>query len=661
MIRTKHICAALAAAALSTFAAVPAGADPKPVTVDVVSDVQGDTRDFAVTLNELDALGRADHLAFNGDLVPNGSERDYEQLFRTVETSPHPPISYSIGNHEFYTSDPDPVEVARYKRYTGMPGPYHSRTVRGVPIIHIGTTDGTYASGHAVVLGEEQLTWLAAELAKYPADKPVLLFSHHPLPDTVSGTFAEPVEDQAPKVYRKDYKEADRLLGILGKHPNVVLFTSHTHWDLRRNDWMSRRTVPGGHPAGFAAVNTGAVQTSFGPDGKGGEKGLSAAENSALRVQVFPKKVRIESRDFYRREVIRAVEIPMGGDYKPVEVAKPAWPARPVPPRKPHALTGTIGNETFDGVKLQPAVDEGIPADLLGWTHQGPAGWKVETSEAMPDGMREWRGWSFVTPRFWTAADTQLREAFSRGDGVIAVADSDEHDDKDNPAKVAPFDSTLVSPAYRVTGGSTVHVGFASHYRQEDRQRARAYVRFSDGTERELLAYGPGTADDAGTRDQYVTREVQVPAGATSMEVRWRMHDARNNWYWAIDDVQVSAAKVVAPVTGMSAEPAADARDLPGKGWWLPQAKVTVTDSNGAPVSRALVEVRFFTKGDAHWPDGSYTTRHGWTDAQGVTTIMGQGPTKAEYAWVTVQKITHQTLGDSPATTAAKILPPPNS
>ncbi|WIM94200.1 hypothetical protein ACTOB_006203 [Actinoplanes oblitus] len=32
---------------------------------------------------------------------------------------------------------------------------------------------------------------------------------------------------------------------------------------------------------------------------------------------------------------------------------------------------------------------------------------------------------------------------------------------------------------------------------------------------------------------------VTVPAGATSMVVKFRYHDAANNWYWVIDDLRV--------------------------------------------------------------------------------------------------------------------------
>ncbi len=31
-----------------------------------------------------------------------------------------------------------------------------------------------------------------------------------------------------------------------------------------------------------------------------------------------------------------------------------------------------------------------------------------------------------------------------------------------------------------------------------------------------------------------------MPAGATSMTVKFRYHNASNNWYWAIDDLRVS-------------------------------------------------------------------------------------------------------------------------
>lgn len=110
-------------------------------------------------------------------------------------------------------------------------------------------------------------------------------------------------------------------------------------------------------------------------------------------------------------------------------------------------------SENFDALApaLQPAVDENV--DALGWTHDGPEGWSREIDRSMPLGTTEWRGWSFVTPAFWTGADGQARGEFTKGEGVIVVADPDEWDDYNGGAggDTDSFDSTLTTPAADLT------------------------------------------------------------------------------------------------------------------------------------------------------------------------------------------------------------------
>ncbi len=62
---------------------------------------------------------------------------------------------------------------------------------------------------------------------------------------------------------------------------------------------------------------------------------------------------------------------------------------------------------------------------------------------------------------------------------VFAVADSDEWDDKAHDA--GQFDSTLVSPSYKVRGGKTATLSFASNYRIDGPQSGEVFVSFDGG------------------------------------------------------------------------------------------------------------------------------------------------------------------------------------
>ena len=276
-------------------------------SLDVLSDVQGDLDDFADALTDLHSLGTADALVINGDLVGSGTVEEYEDLYATLASIPHPnTVLAALGNHEQYNSDPFDTQVARFLHYTGMPDVYSTATVGSLPLVFIGTTapapNGTQPP--FVTLGSTQLAWLEATLASYANHKYVLVFSHHVLPGTVSGT----VGPDRGHFYDKDFIDEDQLLTILGAHPNVVFFSGHTHWDLHRDDWAARKVVSGGDPRGFAVVNTGFIQTMYVPDGRGNAFPASPFESQGLRVLLDTEgNLRVQARDLMRNKPIRTL------------------------------------------------------------------------------------------------------------------------------------------------------------------------------------------------------------------------------------------------------------------------------------------------------------------------------------------------------------------
>ncbi|NRQ36369.1 DUF756 domain-containing protein [Nonomuraea sp. NN258] len=213
-------------------------------------------------------------------------------------------------------------------------------------------------------------------------------------------------------------------------------------------------------------------------------------------------------------------------------------------------LTGYLLGEDFESLepRLGPALDRPAAAGLVGWTPEPPAGWRVVNAPAMPQGTRDLQGWTFMTKRMW-ATGGQERGDFTRGLGILAVADPDDWDDKGAPSGRGRFDSTLISPAVPVPAGTGVlHLGFDSHYRQENPQRATVTAVFDTGEERVLLTYdGSATGSDnkgADAKNRLVAKEVPVPAGATTITLRFRMFDAGNNWFWAIDNVRLGTEPI---------------------------------------------------------------------------------------------------------------------
>lgn len=191
-------------------------------------------------------------------------------------------------------------------------------------------------------------------------------------------------------------------------------------------------------------------------------------------------------------------------------------------------------DDPFDTLRpnLQARVDEtGIPAGVKGFTHTPPAGWSVDNSKMGTGGVTEWAGWAFATDEFWTQAQRdQWRELNVRSRDVFAVADSDEWDDKSH---TGTFDSTLVTPRWTVGGGSTRNLTFQTHYRHEAGQTAQVLVSYDGAAPTVVKTY---TADAVAKAESLA---VQVPAGATDVQVRFR-YSGTNNWFWTVDNVRLS-------------------------------------------------------------------------------------------------------------------------
>ncbi|WP_327321165.1 alkaline phosphatase family protein [Streptomyces sp. NBC_01210] len=227
-------------------------------------------------------------------------------------------------------------------------------------------------------------------------------------------------------------------------------------------------------------------------------------------------------------------------DTRPTDVAATVYQHLGIP--LPGNLDGKPlqqdSTDDFDDAyaSLTAAADEThIPSNIKGFTHTPVGGWSVDNSHMPANGTVEWRGWTLTTDEFWSrTAPEQEREHFTRGRGVIAVADPDEWDDKGSPSATTTFDSTLVSPSYDVEGESSVTLTYASHYRQDGLQTGQVLVSFDNGPSQVIKTHNTNAVN------RIESLNVNVPAGAEELTVKFRLKDAKNDWYWAIDNVQIA-------------------------------------------------------------------------------------------------------------------------
>ena len=222
-------------------------------------------------------------------------------------------------------------------------------------------------------------------------------------------------------------------------------------------------------------------------------------------------------------------------------------------------VTATVGaglplalpfTEDFEGLPLGPNVDEAVAGDNV-WTKTAPEGWTIDDSGvpgiAEGAGVTEWRGWSFADLQWWvTTAEDQDRSQFTNASGTVAIADPDEWDDKDDPESFGTYNTFLSTPPISLDGAApnTVVLTFDSSWRDEDNQKVNITVSYDGGDPVEVLRWVSLPETDANFHDDFpnetVTVELNNPAGAQQMVVTWGMQDAGNDWWWAIDNVEIT-------------------------------------------------------------------------------------------------------------------------
>ena len=210
----------------------------------------------------------------------------------------------------------------------------------------------------------------------------------------------------------------------------------------------------------------------------------------------------------------------------------------------------TLFSENFE--ELTPLLHsytsptEIVDGDPTDWTATAPEGW-THVNNTPAGGPPEFWGWTFHDKASWTAtAGDQGRSGFTKGQGVVAVADGDEYDDIGN---IDPnlFRTLLRTPDFGVTGlqDNRATLTFDSSWLPEAPQEVRLVVTFDTGATAELLHWsstsGSPTYKGAATNET-VTLTIDVPQGAHTANLAFDMVQSGNNWWWALDNIVVKGS-----------------------------------------------------------------------------------------------------------------------
>lgn len=262
-------------------------------------------RHFELALRDIAANGAEScGIMHGGDLTDHGFPSEYEEMssiWRKFEDQ-LPPLYATMGNHDVGLGVWED-RIQRFLRHSGMSGPYHDHWIEGYHFIFLGTEKNLelYCS-----LSEEQLQWLEQKLGETSDDqkmgqtsddqkvgqtsgeqklpnKPVFVFLHQPLINTVAGSLE-----------RQEWHgvvEDKELRTVLAKHPNAILFTGHTHWELESEHTHFQGGT--GLPDMFNAASVAYLWS---------DEGEAIAGSQGFYVEVYPNRVSVKGRDFLRGE-----------------------------------------------------------------------------------------------------------------------------------------------------------------------------------------------------------------------------------------------------------------------------------------------------------------------------------------------------------------------
>ena len=235
--------------------------------------------------------------------------------------------------------------------------------------------------------------------------------------------------------------------------------------------------------------------------------------------------------------------------------------------------------EDFEDVKLEESIMEQIK-DKDVWSGTPPEGWEITNENPKDLGMPEWRTWAIVDLEWWTrTAEDQRRSEFTgvhndgKGIGKGAVSDPDEWDDwggNGDPDALSRWNGHLITPPIKIKGAAakSLVLTLDSSWRPEDTQNGEITVSFDGGKEERILFF-KSVGIDAGAhtlvtiptlklKEEKIndgeqineTLEIPIdnPAGAAEMTISFGVIDAQNDWWWAIDNIElISTAYDVEP------------------------------------------------------------------------------------------------------------------
>lgn len=183
-------------------------------------DVAGTLRQ---TVDRVNALAEPPAFVLHtGDLTHNAKPEEFDAVAEVLKGVKTGRVLYVPGEHEFDV-DGNKAYLERHGKETRGTGWYSfdHKGVHFVGLVNVaGATSGT-GNGGLGVLGDEQLEWLAKDVAGLKESTPVVVFAHVPLWT----------------VYEKwgwGTRDAERALALLKRFGSVTVLNGHIHQAMQK-------------------------------------------------------------------------------------------------------------------------------------------------------------------------------------------------------------------------------------------------------------------------------------------------------------------------------------------------------------------------------------------------------------------------------------------
>ncbi len=256
-----------------------------------------------------------------GDLVDAADDEYYallDSLYTSVSGIPH--LYRGIGQHEYltrgtydYDATAHDANLQKFLKGVKLPTsvapttPYYTCFIAGYTAIFLGAD--AYENGNAVY-SQTQLTWLDNLLRASSQERPIFVFMHEPLPQTVSGSLANQGYGNV--------SNPEQIVAILEKYKNVFVFSGHTHWTMEAN-----RTAYFVNDVKY--FNTAAVSSLWNDVGG---NGFEVDGSQGYYVTIYEHAVLVRGRDFSTGEWLPDAYFLISTDL-PEKVTTPPQTAKP--------------------------------------------------------------------------------------------------------------------------------------------------------------------------------------------------------------------------------------------------------------------------------------------------------------------------------------------